>query len=46
MFEETVEQKASDGTLLIKLLKDAGIIPGIKLDKVSLTQLYKTLIEG
>ena len=34
LFEETVDQKAQDGTPLPKLLMDAGIIPGIKLDKV------------
>lgn len=34
LFEETVDQKAKDGTLLPKLLQDAGITCGIKLDKV------------
>lgn len=32
LFHDTVYQKASDGTPLIKLLQDRGIIPGIKVD--------------
>lgn len=32
LFHETVYQKADDGTPFIKLLKDKGIIPGIKVD--------------
>jgi fructose-bisphosphate aldolase class I len=32
LFDETIRQKAADGTPLVKLLKDAGIIPGIKVD--------------
>ncbi|MEN9560754.1 MAG: hypothetical protein RIQ56_27 [Candidatus Parcubacteria bacterium] len=33
LFEETVEQNASDGTPFPKLLEMKGILPGIKLDK-------------
>jgi fructose-bisphosphate aldolase class I len=32
LFDETIRQNAADGTPLVKLLKDAGIIPGIKVD--------------
>jgi fructose-bisphosphate aldolase class I len=32
LFDETIRQKAADGTPLVKLLKDVGIIPGIKVD--------------
>jgi fructose-bisphosphate aldolase class I len=33
LFHETLYQKADDGTPLVKLLQDQGIIPGIKVDK-------------
>ncbi|KAJ2940279.1 hypothetical protein O0L34_g11851 [Tuta absoluta] len=33
LFDETVYQKADDGTPFIQLLKKKGIIPGIKVDK-------------
>jgi fructose-bisphosphate aldolase class I len=33
LFEETLDSKASDGTPLVDLIKKAGIIPGIKVDK-------------
>ncbi len=33
LFEETLQQNASDGTPLPKVLERAGIIPGIKVDK-------------
>lgn len=33
LFEETLYQKADDGTPFVKLLLDRGIIPGIKVDK-------------
>src|SRR3712207_1130280 len=33
LFEETLGQKASDGRLLPKVLEDQGVIPGIKVDK-------------
>ncbi|WP_411816487.1 class I fructose-bisphosphate aldolase [Hyphococcus sp. DH-69] len=33
LFDETIRQKAEDGTPLVKLIQDAGAIPGIKVDK-------------
>merc|ERR1712142_189970 len=33
LFHETVYQKADDGTPFMKLIKDAGILAGIKVDK-------------
>lgn len=33
LFHETLYQKADDGTPLVKLIQDKGIIPGIKVDK-------------
>lgn len=33
LFDETIRQKAADGTTLVKLIEDAGSIPGIKVDK-------------
>jgi len=33
LFDETIRQNAADGTPLVKLIKDAGAIPGIKVDK-------------
>jgi fructose-bisphosphate aldolase class I len=35
LFEETVDQKTADGIPFIKILQDAGIMCGIKLDKVN-----------
>src|SRR5437762_13705681 len=32
LFDETIRQKAADGTLLIELLRRQSIIPGIKVD--------------
>jgi len=32
MFDETIRQKAKDGTPLVKLIEEAGSIPGIKVD--------------
>jgi len=32
LYDETIRQKAADGTPLAKLLQDKGIIPGIKVD--------------
>ena len=32
LFDETIRQTAADGTPLVKLLEDQGIIPGIKVD--------------
>ena len=33
LFDETIRQNAADGTPLVKLIEDAGSIPGIKVDK-------------
>jgi len=33
LFEETLHQKAADGTPLVDLIKAAGAVPGIKVDK-------------
>ena len=33
LFDETIRQNAKDGTPLVQLIKDAGSIPGIKVDK-------------
>lgn len=33
LFDETIRQKAADGTPLVKLIEEAGSIPGIKVDK-------------
>ncbi len=33
MFEETLFQKAADGTPFVDLMKAKGVIPGIKVDK-------------
>ncbi|MBI3849094.1 MAG: fructose-bisphosphate aldolase class I [Verrucomicrobia bacterium] len=33
LFDETLRQKAADGTPLVEVLKRQGIIPGIKVDK-------------
>jgi fructose-bisphosphate aldolase class I len=32
LFDETIRQKAKDGTPLVKLIADAGAVPGIKVD--------------
>ncbi len=32
LFDETIRQKAADGTPLVKLIQDAGSVPGIKVD--------------
>ena len=33
LFDETIRQSAKDGTPFVKLIQDAGAIPGIKVDK-------------
>ena len=33
LFDETIRQKAADGTPLVKLIEQSGAIPGIKVDK-------------
>ena len=32
LFDETIRQETDDGTPLLKIIADAGIIPGIKVD--------------
>src|ERR1700744_5744947 len=32
LFDETIRQKAKDGTPLVKLIEDSGAVPGIKVD--------------
>jgi fructose-bisphosphate aldolase class I len=32
LYDETIRQKAKDGTLLVKLIEQAGAVPGIKVD--------------
>src|SRR5690242_9850030 len=41
LFDETIRQDASDGRSLVKVLQDAGVIPGIKVDKGT-TKLAKS----
>jgi fructose-bisphosphate aldolase class I len=45
LFHETMYQKADDGTPFVKLLQDAGIIPGIKVD-TGVVPLAGTIGEG
>jgi fructose-bisphosphate aldolase class I len=33
LFDETIRQQAADGRTLVKVLAEAGVIPGIKVDK-------------
>jgi fructose-bisphosphate aldolase, class I len=33
LYDETIRQQASDGRPLVRVLEDAGIVPGIKVDK-------------
>src|SRR3954469_14035187 len=33
LYDETIRQKAKDGTPLVKLITQAGALPGIKVDK-------------
>lgn len=39
LYEETLYQKAKDGTPFVEILKKRGIIPGIKVDKVRFPNL-------
>jgi fructose-bisphosphate aldolase class I len=41
LFDETIRQQASDGRTLVGVLEDAGVIPGIKVDKGT-TKLAKS----
>lgn len=45
LFEETLYQKSDDGTPFVKIIKDQGIIPGIKVDK-GVVPLAGTVGEG
>ena len=45
LFEETLYQKAEDGTPFIELLKERNIIPGIKVDK-GVKELFGSEGEG
>ena len=33
LFDETIRQNAADGTPMVEIIQDAGIMPGIKVDK-------------
>lgn len=33
LYDETIRQKSADGTSLVKVLQDQGVIPGIKVDR-------------
>ena len=44
LFDETIRQQSSDGRSLVKILEEAGVIPGIKVDKGT-TPLAKALNE-
>src|SRR5436305_7131693 len=33
LYDETIRQKAKDGTPLVKLIEQAGAIPGVKVDR-------------
>src|SRR4051812_23418503 len=44
LFDETFRQNAKDGTPFLKILKDAGIMPGIKVDQGT-TDMPGSLIE-
>ena len=46
LFDETIRQDSADGTPMVKVLSDQGIIPGIKVDKgtVSLPEASDELV--
>jgi len=49
LFDETIWQNAADGTPLVKLITDAGSIPGIKVDKGAIPMVGfpgETITEG
>ncbi len=49
LFDETIRQKAKDGTPLVQLITDAGSIPGIKVDAGAKPQPFcpgETITEG
>jgi fructose-bisphosphate aldolase class I len=49
LYDETIRQNAHDGTRLVKLLEDEGIIPGIKVDTGAMPLAFadgETVTEG
>ncbi|HSZ74216.1 MAG TPA: class I fructose-bisphosphate aldolase [Rhizomicrobium sp.] len=49
LYDETIRQKAKDGTPLVKLIQDSGAIPGIKVDlgaKPLAAFPHETITEG
>ena len=49
LFDETIRQKAVDGTPLVKIIEQAGAIPGIKVDKGAKSLAFcpgETITEG
>jgi fructose-bisphosphate aldolase class I len=49
LYDETIRQSAADGTPLVKLLEDQGIIPGIKVDTGAMPLAFsegETVTEG
>src|SRR5215475_8039289 len=49
LYDETIRQKAKDGTPLVKLIEKAGSVPGIKVDagaKALATSNGETVTEG
>ncbi len=49
LYDETIRQKAKDGTPLVKLIEQGGSIPGIKVDKGTKTLPFskdETITEG
>ncbi|HWJ76393.1 MAG TPA: class I fructose-bisphosphate aldolase [Kaistia sp.] len=49
LFDETIRQSAKDGTPLVKLIEDAGSIPGIKVDSGAIPMVGfpgETITEG
>jgi fructose-bisphosphate aldolase class I len=50
LYDETIRQQAKDGTPLVKLIEQAGALPGIKVDKgakpLALAHANETVTEG
>lgn len=45
MYEETLDQKTADGKLFVEIMKEKGIIPGIKVIRYLVTKIHR-LIRG